>query len=63
MKYTTIKEMERDDLERLLYILSNSNHLELDEVYEGDELMRKVKKKLYNLESELDRLLIYDRKK
>lgn len=63
MKYTTIKEMEQDDLERLFYILSNSNHRELDEVYEGDELMSKVKKKLYDLESELDRLLIYDRQK
>ena len=33
----------------------NTNHEELDEIYEGDEIMKAVKEKLYNLESELDR--------
>ncbi len=61
--YTQIKEMAKHSLEKLLYIFVNTNHEELDEIYEGNEIMEAVKEKLYNLESELDRLLIYDRDK
>ncbi len=53
--YTQIKEIAKHCLERLLYIFVNTNHEELDEIYEGDEIMEAVKEKLYNLESELDR--------
>ncbi len=56
--YNTIKE-KKDSLEYLLYIFANSNHEELDEIYEGSEIMKRVKEKAYNLEKNADRYLIY----
>lgn len=61
--YTEIKEKEKHSIERLLYIFANANHKDLDEIYEGDELMEAVKEKLYGLECDIDRYLIYDREK
>ena len=61
--YTEIKEKEKHSIERLLYIFANAKHKDLDEIYEGDELMEAVKEKLYGLECDIDRYLIYDREK
>ncbi len=56
--YNIIKE-KKDSLEYLLYIFASSNHEELDKIYEGSEIMKKVKEKAYNLEKNADRYLIY----
>lgn len=61
MSYTTIKEMEERSLERLLYIFVEHDPERLNELYEGDELMRKVKNKFFYLESSLERFLLYDK--
>ncbi len=58
MDYNTIKE-KKDSLEYLLYIFASSNHEELDEIYEGSEIMKIVLEKAYNLEKSADRYLIY----
>lgn len=61
MDYTKIKELDKSSLERLLYIFTNSNREELDEIYRGDDLMEKVKNKLYKLDDRIDWAFVYNR--
>ena len=58
--YTEIKEESEDSLEKLLYIFVCDNKELLDKVYVGDEIMERVKGKLYDLEENLDNYLWYD---
>lgn len=54
-------DLEKDSLERLLYVFVCNNKDVLDKVYVGDEIMEKVKDQLYDLDENLDNYLFYDR--
>lgn len=62
MDYTKVSKYERDSLERMAYIFVNNEKETIDELYLGDEMMKKVKEQLYSLENSVDQYLFYDRR-
>lgn len=61
IEYTEIEEMEEGSLEKMLYIFICDNKENLDKLYVGDEIMKKVSKKLESYDNPIDQYFIYDK--
>lgn len=57
--YTIIRK-DKESLENLLYLLVCDKEENLEEVYNGDELMAKVVREIKNVVDDFDKLLYYD---
>ena len=57
--YTIIRK-DKESLENLLYLLVCDKEENLEEVYNGDELMAKVVREIKSVVDDFDKLLYYD---
>ena len=61
IEYTLVKEMEDNNLKKLLYFFVNNNIEELKKIYDGVDIMEKVVDKIIDLTEDLEDSLYYDR--
>lgn len=61
IEYTLVKEMEDNNLKKLLYFFVNNNIEELKKIYDGVDIMEKVVDKIIDLTEDLEDNLYYDR--
>ena len=59
-KYYTIVRVDRESLEKLLYLLICSDKEKMNEVYDGDEFMAKIIREINTQEDDFDKLLFYN---
>lgn len=56
----TIVRVDRESLEKLLYLLICSDKEKMNEVYDGDEFMAKIIREINTQEDDFDKLLFYN---
>ena len=59
MDYTNISE-DRESLEYLLYILICNDKVDIDSLYDGDELMAKIVDVVHKMTDDFDKRFYYD---
>ena len=61
VEYTEIKKLKRNSLEKAIYFMLTNDRNLLDELYEGDNVMKKVLGQIEEYDKDLDSYLIYDK--
>ena len=56
----TIVRVDRESLEKLLYLLICNDKEKIDKVYDGDEFMAKIIREINTQEDDFDKLLFYN---
>ena len=59
MDYTNISE-DKESLEYLLYILICNDKVDIDSLYDGDELMTKIVEVVHKMTDDFDKRFYYD---